>query len=102
MRARVGNDHRTLRNAMTVSELIEALQDCDPDAVVVMISDYGDYHHTQQALTIRDCDGITCDQTIVEEPGYSRSGLALVESDGRDEDDEEESDAEEQKFVILR
>lgn len=87
---------------MTVAELIDALSDCDPDAVVVMISDYGDYHHTQQALTIKDCDGITCDQVIVEEPGYSRSGLALVESDGSDDDEDEESDEEEQKFVILR
>ncbi len=87
---------------MTVAELIDALGDCDPDAVVVMLSDYGDYSHTMQALPIKECDGITGDQVVVEEPGYSHSGLALVESDGRDEDEDEESDEEEQNFVILR
>lgn len=88
---------------LTVSELIELLQDQDPEARVVFTCDYGDYHHTAQALPI--CDDIEQSGTI-EKSGYSQSGFALVEDDGADEDEMDEEEKEEreaqEKFVVLR
>ena len=99
--------NRNFRNfkTLTVSELIERLQDMDPDARVVFTCDYGDYHHTAQALPIVD-DVEQSGQ--IEESAYSHSGFALGEDDGS-EDDEEEVDPEEkaerdarETFVVLR
>lgn len=75
---------RQLRNALTVAQLIEALQECNPEAKVVFTCDYGDHCHTQQALPleeVRDLD--FCER--LENSAYSQSGLALCEYDPLDE-----------------
>ncbi len=95
----IGSDHRNFRTAMTVAELIEALQDCDPDAIPLFTVDYGDYHHTQQALPVKECEGLTYGQFVVES-AYSQSGMALVEDE--DDDAAGNHDAQEQQFVILK
>ena len=98
---------RRLRNAMTVKDLIEALQDCDPDARVLFTCDYGDYSHTQQALPIKDCNSIENGQALVES-AYSQSRMALedaADDDGQGpmaDDQYEEFSAAEQNVVILK
>jgi hypothetical protein len=79
--------------SITVRELIESLQDEDQDAVVVFASDYGDYHHTQQVHAI---DG-TCDEQLIEESAYSRSGWAVAD----DADDDEPANDELPKVLVL-
>jgi len=45
-----------MKQALTVSQLMEQLERMDPDAKVVFVCDYGDYHHTQQALPVLEVD----------------------------------------------
>lgn len=92
---------RRLRNGMTVEDLIATLQDCNPNAVVLFTCDYGDYHHTQQALPVQECDRILHGQALVES-AYSRSGLALEEADDGDDDQYEEFSDAKQNVVILK
>jgi len=61
-------------NTLTVAELIELLQDQDPDAQVIFSTDYGDYHHTQQALGLRG----RVEEVTVSESAYSNSGFQVV------------------------
>jgi hypothetical protein len=68
---------RTLK----VSQLIAMLEDEDPDALVVFACDYGDYHHTQQALAIEGC----IQEEELEKSAYSQSGWA-VRGEGEEED----------------
>ena len=69
-----------LNNAgMTASELIERLQECDGDAIVMFTCSYGDYGRTQQALFVEDLTETTA-RSIVDS-AYSQSGLALVDDD---------------------
>lgn len=84
----VGSEHRQLRRAMTVASLIEALQEMPEDAVVVFSCDYGDYHHTMQALPVTEIE-VLQDSEVMVESAYSQSGLAIetVDSDDDDEDD---------------
>lgn len=76
---------------LTVRELREALEDFPEHMPVVLVADYGDIMHTQQALPIISLDsGMT-----VTESAYSHSGWELVEMDQagsnrRDDDEEEE------------
>ena len=99
------NRNRNNFKTLTVGELIELLQNEDPDARVVFTCDYGDYHHTPQALPI--CDDVEQSGQIVES-AYSQSGFALTEDDGSEEDDEdvdpEECEEREnaETFVVLR
>ena len=74
---------RTLNDAMTVSDLIERLQDFDEDAIVLFSCDYGDYCHTQQALTVDRVEEYT-EKDLVDS-AYSQSGIALV--DANDDED---------------
>jgi len=67
---------RTLNEAMTVSQLIEHLQGCDPEAPVLFTCNYGDYHRTMQALTIEQVDEFL--STDIEASAYSHSGMALI------------------------
>ncbi len=71
--------------SITVAELIEILQDQDPEARVMFACDYGDHHHTKQVLTI---DG-ELEPLLIEESGYSQSGWAVVEDDGDEDRDDE-------------
>lgn len=73
---------RTLQNALTVGDLRRMLEGFDEDAPVVFACDYGDYHHTTQALLVGDVEERSARE--LAESGYSRSGLAL--RDGGDED----------------
>lgn len=82
-------------HSITVKELIELLKDEEPDAVVCFTADYGDYHHTQQALPIF---GQLEEHEMVEENAYSHSGWALV---GEPDDEEDEEEAKEQGRIVL-
>jgi len=67
-----------LCNAMNVKELRELLSDFDDDAPVVFVCSYGDYHNTQQALTVGSAESYeSCD---FEKSAYSRSEIALNKS----------------------
>lgn len=98
---------RKLRRAMTVADLIEQLQDCDQDALVVFTCDYGDYSHTDQALPVAEVEDQSYGYQLATS-AYSQSGLELIEDDGSDEGDEEEGDGpdpeevEQPKLVVLR
>jgi len=72
----------TLRT-ITVRELIEALEDEDPDMPVMFTSNYGDYHNTPQVHALQG----ECEEAALEETAYSHSGWRI-----RDEDYDEERD----------
>lgn len=64
---------------ITVRQLRELLDGEDDDLPVIFSTDYGDYHHTQQALPLI---GET-DEVLVEESAYSNSGFAVAnDADG--------------------
>jgi hypothetical protein len=63
---------------ITVAKLIELLEDESPDARVIVGADYGDYHHTDQALPLRG----EVETVIVEASGYSASGFAIIPDGG--------------------
>ena len=81
---------------LTVKALRDLLEGEDDDALVIFSTDYGDYHHTPQALPLR---GET-EEVYVEKSGYSNSGFAVVS----DEDDAaelmEEDDAP--RYLLIR
>ncbi len=62
---------------ITVAQLRRLLECEDDNALVIFTSDYGDYHHTEQALGIRG----DIDTVLIEKSAYSNSGYALVESE---------------------
>jgi len=80
--------HR-LNEAMTIAELIEESQDLPPDTKVLFTCDYGDHHHTMQALPAKSLRRVP--SSAIEESGYSHSGFALTEgyddADGFDDRD---------------
>lgn len=91
-----------VESAMTASQLIEELQNLDPDARVFFVCDYGDYHHTPQALPVGEIvDAHTSD---LVETAYSQSGVKLVEEREPQDEPQDESDDEDDIFpiVILR
>lgn len=45
-------------NTLNVGQLIDHLKQFPEDLPVVFQSDFGDYHHTQQALFIDDCSEV--------------------------------------------
>ena len=59
---------------MTVSDLIELLSQQDPETKVIFESDYGDYHHTRQALPLNG----ELETVIIHKSAYSNSGFAIV------------------------
>lgn len=91
-------DH-VLERSLTVRQLIEELQDQDPDARVLFACDYGDYHHTQQTLTVGSTEEF--DTSNLRTSGYSQSGLALIE-ENNEPDEERDDDYEGQPIVILQ
>lgn len=74
---------------ITKAELIEALSDLNDDDLVIFTSDYGDYHHTDQALSIRG----EVEEVRITKSGYSHSGFQLMSEghEGRYIDEEDES-----------
>ncbi len=89
---------RVLGQTMTVADLREVLADCPDDAAVVLVCDYGDRCHTQQALTIQEC--VMADGELVDS-GYSQSGIAYRAYDEMDEEDRAEYDTP-PNVVVLR
>jgi hypothetical protein len=80
---------------MTVRDLIARLEGEDPDMPVIFTADYGDYHHTAQALRIRG----EIDEVQITESGYSASGYALVE---RDADHDDPDEIEPATYLVIR
>jgi hypothetical protein len=74
---------RTLRT-ITVRELRDLLDGEDENALVIFTTDYGDYHHTPQALPIKG----EIEEGTVSESAYSNSGFQLH----TDEDDDDRSE----------
>lgn len=99
---------------LTVAALRDLLDGEDPDALVVFSADYGDYHHTEQALTLRG----HVEEREVEESAYSHSGFALREheddfpgakvsdavssSSGGEEEDGEDGEEEAVRVIVIR
>jgi len=77
---------RSLDNGMTVEDLKAILEDMDPESIVLFTCDYGDYHHTAQALPVEGVE--EKEAFILYESAYSRSGIALRKED--DDEGEEE------------
>ena len=86
-----------LTSGMTVRELIRELKECDQDAKVVFACNYGDYHQTQQCLTVQGIDEM--DTTDMCESAYSHSGVALSRND--DYAEMEEDDYDESETVVV-
>jgi hypothetical protein len=84
---------------ITVADLKRLLDGEEDDALVIFSTDYGDYHHTPQALGLR---GET-EEVFVEESAYSNSGFAVQREEDLDDDelDEAEND-EDRKFLLIR
>lgn len=78
-----------LEEAMTARQLIDEIKEQCPDldARVVLCADYGDYHHTTQALPVGSIKVI--DSSRLAESGYSHSHVAIV---GTEEDEEQDKD----------
>jgi hypothetical protein len=71
---------------MKLSKLIEELQDqldYAGDMDVALVSDYGDYTHTKQALDV-ECIQVA----TASESGYSESGWAILDCEDREDEDE--------------
>lgn len=62
---------------LTAGKLAAILGDCDPDAVVLLASDYGDYHHTEQALPVTKVDDTN--SRYIGPTTYSASGLCTLD-----------------------
>lgn len=75
---------------ITVQRLRDLLEGEADDALVIFSADYGDYHHTPQALPIRG----DLEEVLIEKSAYSASGFAIAEDDA-DEDNE-------QKYLVIR
>lgn len=93
---RVTTDHRKLRNAMTVADLIAELQCFPDDALVCFACDYGDISHTQQCLPVETADELESDECLAES-AYSQSGVAIERVE-----DEDEHNGDLPDVIILR
>lgn len=92
---------RILNRGLTVADLIEALQQQDPEARVVFACDYGDHCHTEQALPVSECDQLYDDSHFLDDSAYSQSGIAIREFDTDDETGEPEIDVEAKHFNVV-
>jgi hypothetical protein len=73
---------RTLRT-ITVARVEALLEGLDPETPVIFTADYGDYHHTPQALPLRG----EAEEVTVSESGYSSSGWRIDDDDLGDDED---------------
>jgi hypothetical protein len=80
---------KKLGRTITVAELIEVLQQEDPEQRVAFSSDYGDHCHT---LQIHLLEGQITEEGVYES-AYSGSGLAVA--------DEERGDLDELPTVLI-
>lgn len=84
---------------ITVAKLIDLLEGESPDALVIFSTDYGDYHHTPQALPIKG----EVEEAFIEKSAYSNSGYAVVDVDGlTGEEMEEADDRGEETYLVIR
>lgn len=81
---------QVLEQSYTVRQLIKDLQDCDLDARVLFVCNYGDYHSTQQALPFSEITEHESD--VLRESGYSQSGIAFTDPDEGKPDEDAESE----------
>ena len=73
---------RAMAQTLTVGQLREMLEDYDENTPVFLGAEYGDYHHTVQALTITEV--VEASEGQLAESGYSRSRVAFI-GEGSDE-----------------
>lgn len=84
---------------ITKAELIEALSELNDDDKVIFSSDYGDYHHTQQALPLRG----QLEEVQISKSAYSHSGFEIVtEENWEDADARDPEDGEAEKYFVIR
>lgn len=81
-------------HTLTAGQLIELLQDFDPQMKVVAVYDYGDYHHTPAVTGFR---GVYHES--LTETGYSSSGW---EAPGITEDDNDLAVHVLHDYLVLR
>lgn len=85
---------------MTIEQLIEELQylkeQYGADVQVRLGADYGDYHHTLQALEVQDIIPVQ-----LCESAYSRSGFAVVHNDPEEESDHPMDNPEEDMVILI-
>lgn len=74
---------RKLNRTLTVGQLIEKLQEHSLDAKVLIGCDYGDRHHTTQALTIHEVEELP-----ISETAYSSSGMKVRSEEEPEEEGE--------------
>lgn len=72
---------------ITKAELLEALEELNDDDKIIVTADYGDYHHTRQALPLKG----EVEEVSITKSAYSNSGFALADDDDEDDDDETET-----------
>ena len=91
-----GTVRYTLEKALTVKDLLEILEDMNPDARVLFACDYGDHSHTTQALPVESADAKPVSR--LKASAYSQSEVAL-----RDEyeDAVANADADEDEEVVI-
>ncbi len=90
---------QVMGSAMTAKQMIEMLEDMPPDAVVFFSCNYGDHSRTQQALPIESVE--ESEVKYLYDTAYSQSGIALREDQGSDEDDEEYTDGEGMRSIVI-
>ena len=85
-----------LLNTITAEELLEVVQgiidEHGKDMPILFTADYGDIGHTAQALPI---EGVA-DPVTITESGYSNSRFEIIESDGDEDEDFNES------YIVIR
>ena len=91
---------RALRHGLTVADLISELEGLPPDAKVVFACDYGDCCHTQQALPVSEA--IEVESTYLVESGYSRSGIALIDDDPDEDEENEAAETKGEPIIVLK
>lgn len=72
---------------ITVAQLRALLEGENDDALVVFTCDYGDYHHTEQAVGLRG----DVEEVLLEESAYSQSGFAVSKDPDELDDDKMEA-----------
>lgn len=89
-----------LEATYTVRHLREALEDLPDDVRVMFVCDYGDYHHTQQALPIGEA--IEVYSSDLGATAYSQSGVCLLEDREPDDEPVDETEEDAEPVLILR
>lgn len=95
---RTENAEQALKEALTVQELRDALEEFDDDCKVMFTIDYGDHAHTAQALPIVEVTEVESGRIV--DTGYSASRAQLLTDEDWDDDDEQPA-LDEHNVVIL-